>query len=86
MGRYRAIAHNIRKEEQRIILFRYILDFTPYHGHPFVKYLFEIVRRDLGADNIALGYGVFDGMDKLLFVGFYLEADKISPDIGRDFI
>ena len=41
--------------------------------HPFIEDLFQVVGRDLDANDLALLYRVLEGSDKLIFLGLDLE-------------
>ena len=86
VGGHGAVVHDVGKKQQRVIFFAHPHDLAAHHGHPFVEHLFQVVRRDLRADDVARLDGRLDGADELVFVRLDAERHKVSANVGRDFV
>ena len=83
MCRDSTIVHNVGKKQQGVVFDRHTRKFLPNHRYPFIEDLFEVIGRDLGADNIARFNGELDGGNELFFVRGNFERHKISADKSR---
>lgn len=81
-GRF-SVAHNVGVKQQGIFVGVQAADFPSDHVHPPVEHLFQIVRRDLRADDFAVFDGVFYGFYKFVALRFDLKSDKARPDVCR---
>lgn len=70
--------------EERVIILGDIPDLASDHRDPLIENLFQVVGRDLDANDLALLYGVLEGLEKLLFMGLDPERHKVRPDEGGD--
>ena len=79
-----AITHHIGIEKFCVVLVFRIHDFLADHLDPLIENLFEIVGRNLRADDFAFFYGVSQCVDKFFLVRFDIETHKMRADVLRN--
>ena len=82
MGGGFAVVHDVGKKQQRVVALSHAAQLFATQVDPLVKHLFQIVWRDLGANNLARFDGKFDRVDELALMGVNFELDKVRTNVG----
>ena len=84
VGRNRPIAHDVREEQEAVVVRRDAGDLAANHLHPTVEDLLQVVGGDLGADDFAGRDGPLHGLDELAFLRLDAERDEVRADELRN--